>query len=321
MKRFFVLAIGMLALIVGSNPLLAQERDRPTARERRAAERTATREAPQPQSWTGNQAGGFGGGNSGASGFVDPGANQFFRTGIPSVFPFYSLPTGFINQETPFSFSGRPSSFTAGVFYGYNVQVGNGVVGVEADFAWKKLETSAALGTTTSVTYVPFFPPSAQEFATRNEAFTGSIKQGWDASVRLRGGWLVTPWTLLYLTGGVAFGEISGSFSYRAVTNYAGEFVFTDTTTGAGSWNDTRIGATVGIGGETILVPGWKARFEYRYTDFGSFSKDVALVRTCTDATAGATCAAVGPNVGSTNAHIDLRAAFHTVRLGLGFNF
>ena len=51
----------------------------------------------------------------------------------------------------------------------------------------------------------------------RDDVKHGSITQGWDASVRGRFGFLVTPWTLLYATAGVAFGEIKGSFSYSGV--------------------------------------------------------------------------------------------------------
>ena len=41
-------------------------------------------------------------------------------------------------------------------------------------------------------------------------------QQSWDASVRGRAGFLVTPWTLAYGTVGVAFGSVGGSFSYAA---------------------------------------------------------------------------------------------------------
>jgi len=55
-----------------------------------------------------------------------------------------------------------------------------------------------------------------------------------------------------------------------------------------------------------------KLRFEYRYTDFGTFSQDVPLAATGACGTAGFVCTG--------NAHIDMRAAFHTFRVGLGFN-
>src|SRR5262245_42076476 len=101
-----VSAVSVLALTLGSQALLAAEREVPPpseqpaaaperaapareqaapARERPApsARRTAPRERAAPTraaqtttaqstSWTGNQAGGFGGGNAGAGSFADP---------------------------------------------------------------------------------------------------------------------------------------------------------------------------------------------------------------------------------------------------------
>jgi opacity protein-like surface antigen len=67
----------------------------------------------------------------------------------------------------------------------------------------------------------------------------------------------------------------------------------------------------VGAGVETAIALGFnsKLRFEYRYTDLGSFSKDVPLAVTTTPCNFGCTG----------NAHIDMRAGFHTFRVGLGF--
>jgi outer membrane immunogenic protein len=59
-----------------------------------------------------------------------------------------------------------------------------------------------------------------------------------------------------------------------------------------------------------------KLRVEYRYTDFGSFSKDVPLASVVSALVAcSAGCLPTG------NAHIDMRAYFHTVRFGIGFGF
>src|SRR5262249_27906362 len=113
--------------------------------------------------------------------------------------------------ETHFAFSGHKATYTIGPWLGYRWQFGNIVFGVEGDWSWKKGETSAnqfsistfsLLSGTTPVTY------------SRTDSFTGSVKQTWDASIRARYGVLVTPWTLVYGTAGVAFGEITGAFSY-----------------------------------------------------------------------------------------------------------
>jgi outer membrane immunogenic protein len=75
------------------------------------------------------------------------------------------------------------------------------------------------------------------------------------------------------------------------------------------SWNDTRVGGTVGAGWETEIAPGWKARAEYRYTDFGSYTKTFNLSTSCSS------CAAPSSGVS-----IDLKESFHTFRIGLGFD-
>jgi opacity protein-like surface antigen len=103
-------------------------------------------------------------------------------------------------------------------------------------------------------------------------------------------------------------GNVSGSFSYNANI----PFDPIPTVSGAGSWSDTRVGYAVGGGLEAALGGGLKARIEYRYTDFGNISHNVPLIDNgCT--IAGAIC--------GTNAHIDTRAAFNTVKLGLGVDF
>jgi outer membrane immunogenic protein len=195
--------------------------------------------------------------------------------------------------ETPFGFRGQANSFTGGVFAGYRVQFGNFVVGAETDIAWKKGQTSQV--------------QSDLNTLGTPEVFTGSLEQNWDGSVRARFGALVTPSVLFYSTAGLAFSNIQSSFSYTATCAACGGA----SVAGAGSFSETRTGYTVGSGLEVAIAYGLKARLEYRYTDFGHFSYDVPLHP--------------NPSCGllpcGTNAHVDLNAAFHTVRVGLGVDF
>jgi outer membrane immunogenic protein len=280
MKRFLVSGIGALSTIVAFTPAFSADM---TVRPRPSPAVQAP--APQASNWSGGQIGGNGGGSIGNNNFVEPGA---------VVCP------GGLCYETPFSFSGRPASFVGGVFAGYRWQMGNTVFGVEGDATWQQLKTSASQSSisTTMVT----------------DDFSGSIKQEWEGSLRARYGWLVTPMTLIYATGGVSFGEVSGSFSYTG--NWA---TGPATVSGSGSWNDTRVGYTVGGGIESDVsslfgVRGLKARAEYRFTSYGSYSKDIAL------ACVGAAC---GPSVApSSNAHIEVSDVYnHKFLVGLGFDF
>jgi outer membrane immunogenic protein len=215
---------------------------------------------------------------------------------------FWFFPPGLgSNFETPFQIKRHPWSYTVGGFVGYNWQLGNYVVGGEGDIAWKNAQSTASLYTTT-----------VGSGAFRTESFNGTIKQNWDSSIRARAGYLITPWTLIYGTGGVAFGEVKGSFGYAANISCGGSFC--SQTSGASNWSDTRVGWTVGAGVETVVAANWKARFEYRYTDFGNYSKSIPLAYSC----AGVGCTA---SPVSSNAIVNLHPTFHTFRVGLGYNF
>jgi outer membrane immunogenic protein len=84
-------------------------------------------------------------------------------------------------------------------------------------------------------------------------------------------------------------------------------------TTGGGSWSDTRVGWTAGGGGETIISAGLTLRLEYRYTDLGSYSKSLLLATTCP----GGVC----PSSPSYNSTVNLHPTNNAVRVGLGLNF
>lgn len=260
--------------------------------------------APAPQTassnWTGGQLGGSNGVSSVNNNFVEPGA--------------YVCPTGLAFGvscfETPFSFSRHSLSYTIGPFLGYRWQVGNAVIGVEADWSWKRGESTLAQT-------IPFvcFDQGCVDY--RSDTKIGSVKQTWDSSLRLRYGWLVSPSTLLYGTAGLAIGQISGSFSYsgqafEACVGFACLPASGVSAVAAASWSDIRVGGTIGAGIETVIGGPWKARVEYRFTDFGHYSKTIPVV---------SMCLVNGCDTPSSSATIDIRESFHTVRIGLGYDF
>jgi len=225
-----------------------------------------------------------------AQGFAEPGSHL-----SPFCLPVGTYPSSYCT-ETPFSFSGNKTSATGGAFLGYRIQFGSVVAGIEGDINAKS--GSASYAASGSNLY-------------RTETFTGSASQGGDGSIRGRLGYLVTPWTMVYGTGGVAFGKVSGSFAYSAheidgLGSFGGAYV-----TGGGSWSTTRTGATGGGGVETLITPNLTLRLEYRYTDLGRFSENVALRTFC-----DITCTSP-----SSNALINLHPTFQTVTVGFGLNF
>jgi outer membrane immunogenic protein len=265
-------------------------------------ERRSQPKQTQPKTnWSGGQLGGSNGASSVNNNFVEPGAYV-----CPAAFPF-----GVSCFETPFSFSGHPTSYTIGPFLGYRWQFGQTVVGVEGDWSWKKGESSFY-----QQMPVVCFDPGCFDF--RSDTKFGSVKQTWDSSLRVRLGWLVTPQTLIYGTAGLAVGEISGSFSYfgQAFIRLSPTVVTPGSTaTSAATWSDDRLGGTVGVGVEHAIWANWKARLEYRYTDYGSYTKTVAVSTVCAAAASG------GCSSPSSSATINLKESFHTVRVGVGVDF
>ena len=318
MTRLLTLGVGLLAAFATLGSALADE---PPPEKKRAPVRAApvraapARVAPAPRAepvrqasnWSGGQVGGSNGGSFANNAFAEPGS---FICPPGATFGVYCY-------ETPFSFKGHPAGYTIGPFLGYRVQLGSFVVGIEGDVSYK--DTESSVGQATNVQINPVVGGSQFNYL-RNDNFAGTLKQGWDGSVRGRIGVLVTPWTLIYGTGGVALERVSGSLTYvGTVYGCSGPGVscttLVGTATASTSFSETRVGATGGAGvefqlGQSPFGGSWTAKIEYRYTDFGSFSKSFAVYTAC------ATC--TSPSSGAT---IDLHPSFQTVRVGLGFGF
>jgi outer membrane immunogenic protein len=146
---------------------------------------------------------------------------------------------------------------------GYNWQVQNWVVGVEAD-----IQGTDEKGSRTFTCPAGVCSPAANPFAA--VAFVASApisvltmdqKIEWFGTVRARGGVLVTPRVLLYATGGLAYGDVRTA---ESINNTATAQAFSTT--------DTRVGWTVGAGVEGAIGGNWTAKAEYLYMDLGRTS-------------------------------------------------
>src|SRR5262245_55599970 len=340
MRKLLLSGVGVFCAAALVGPALADEPP-PVKRQRAAApERVAAAPQQQGAKWSGGQVGGSNGVSSVNNNFVDPGA---------FVCPVGSSGSTFGRScfETPFQFSGHKTSYTIGPFVGYRLQFGGWVVGIEGDWSWKNSESSLSQSSSTAIsagtTTTSFFDSSFSGTIIsstvpnnyfRTDSFAGSVKQKSDSSFRARVGWLVTPWSLLYVTGGVAFSEISGSFAYSgtlyscgsnpatSLSSCAGSssspLVSTATASTAVTWNDTRVGSTVGAGWEQELFPGWKWRAEYRWTDFGDYTKTFGLATRCTSSSSSPASSCTSSP--SSSVSINLKESFHTFRIGLAFD-
>ena len=165
-------------------------------------------------------------------------------------------------------------------------------VGIEGDASYKKGESS--LSQSSSTPLVIYSGSGSSAFSSsflRSDQFSGSVKQGWDYSIRGRLGTLITPWSLLYRDGWRRVWRNQRTFAYTgslALTSSSSALHLSPSVRQrtAVSWSDTRIGGTVGAGWETEIAPGWKARAEYRYTHFGTYTKTFTLSTACSSGAA-----------------------------------
>ena len=114
-----------------------------------------------------------------------------------------------------------------------------GVFGIEGDFDGSSYKSAYALGGIANYTREPI--------------------QG---SVRGRLGFAVDR-ALFYATGGAAFGDLRNTY-------------VNDLTGATDQYSHTRVGYTVGGGVEYAFTNNLSARVEYRYTDYGSFTDNLA---------------------------------------------
>lgn len=205
-------------------------------------------------------------------------------------------PTGyFATSSVPaIAAVGNPSmdqtGFTGGIQLGYNWQFNsNAVLGIETDFGYMGMNTSAFTGAV-----YPCCAPTAF-------AISQSAKTDWVWTLRPRLGWAVNNW-MIYFTGGLA------------VTQVKGDFIFTDTFATAhesASISETRAGWAVGGGLEYAYAGPWTVKVEYLHLDFGTVSA------TSTNLTAFTPPIAFPTNVFTHS----IKVTDDIVRVGLNYRF
>jgi len=209
--------------------------------------------APPPPTaapgWTGWYLGGNAGGFWGAS------RTTSATTPIPGA-GFTIAALAIINaQGAPANID--TSGFTGGVQGGYNYQVGQWLVGLEADFEAfhnKDTLTSAVPGVIAGSTFV----------------LNSTVNADWLLTVRPRLGWVANNW-LLYGTGGLAVSRVSAAWNF---TNPGGVPTFTESASTA----STKTGWTAGGGVETMLPGRWVVGVEYLYVKLGNISTSAITI-------------------------------------------
>jgi outer membrane immunogenic protein len=151
----------------------------------------------------------------------------------------------------------QKSGFLGGGQIGYNWQLGQTVLGVEADAAWSNLKH------TQNETFDPFFNGKGGE----TSRFSSQID--WLATFRGRAGIAATPGLLLYVTAGAALaGE---KVTYNNITNSFG------VPPGSTAFTNTGFGWVAGLGAEYTLGSNWSVKGEYLHISLDSFTANFPL--------------------------------------------
>jgi outer membrane immunogenic protein len=139
---------------------------------------------------------------------------------------------------------------------GYNYQFNSIVIGAEMDFDWANIKGSG--GQSLSVAPIPVALTT-----------TSDSQLKWLGTLRARLGYTITPTTLLFVTGGGAYGQVNSTttIALTAPKPFGA--------TASADVSDNKWGWTVGGGIEQKLWSGFSIKAEADYIDLGT--QDAAL--------------------------------------------
>jgi outer membrane immunogenic protein len=167
----------------------------------------------------------------------------------------------------PQSVSANMNGVFGGGQIGYNWQNSSRFIfGLEADIQAIGQHASQTLPTIT-LGLIPFAPGS---ITSANLA----EKLPWFGTARLRLGYEPADRWMLYVTGGLAYGEVDTTANAAFTTNVPGPAITTTATSAAA--RNTRTGWTIGAGSEWMISDSWSGKIEYLYMDLGKFTDTFA---------------------------------------------
>lgn len=206
-------------------------------------------------------------------------------------FEIPAAPVALSSRDNPHDFNS--SSARLGLYGGYNWRLQQmWVVGLEADIAWADQKSSAA--------GIPGLIPA---FAPNDSV---RVRDMWDGGLRARLGYLITPATLLYATGGASWMQNEASITCNGNTGWCGGTNATSNRTD--SISKTVAGWTIGAGLEATVMPNWLLRGEYRYASYAGYHATLLQ----------------GGNGANGNLDVveaDIKPRTHTVLIGLAYKF
>jgi outer membrane immunogenic protein len=216
------------------------------------------------------------------------------------------------------AFSGTSARFNP--YLGYNWQFApQWVVGVEGDFGWANQK---------STIFGQIGPGSGFYGPNKSTNDNYSVATKWDASLRLRLGYVINPSVMIYGTVGPAWMKIEESSrcdtvvqGFATAPGFDGIEVGTCAPGSATPVNITQStvkpGFTVGVGGEARLWNDWLVRAEYRYADFGTTT--FTDTRSC-DGTTIIPSGTIGCHYTDVDQHA-IRVKTNTAMFGIAYKF
>lgn len=160
----------------------------------------------------------------------------------------------------PTSLGTHASGGFVGGTIGNNKQYGAFVLGLELDAAWASAKQDNQFLFSQEI----YYPKQLGSSGTIDVATTTHNQLNWFGTIRGRVGYLVTPTTLVFATGGLAVGQVQASSSHSlSIEGYP-------IASAVGVFNDTRGGWTAGAGIEQVLWDRWHLKAEYRHIDLGT---------------------------------------------------
>lgn len=242
-------------------------------------------------SWTGFYVGGQVGSGWGTSQTdVDVG-NTFI--GAPVNQTVNQLIGGSLGLSVPLP-QVQMNGFVGGAQAGYNYQTGVMVFGIEGDIL------GASLNGKTDCFLV----------------LNCTNKINWIADITGRFGVTVGDRGLVYVKGGAAWAGASVGINQSVTVTTALLGGVTANGSINGSASKTVFGGTLGAGVEYAFMPGWSAKIEYDYYDFGRQSMNVPVT-----ASGAITAPVVAAGSILIRTPVSVTERMHTVRVGVNYHF
>jgi outer membrane immunogenic protein len=195
-----------------------------------------------------------------------------------------------------------------GIYGGWNYQINaDYVVGAEVDFGWAN-ETANLHGSAYPGNLL-FGSPSLPFGATPQDVFR--VTTTWDGSAVLRVGRLLSPSTLFYMSGGLAWAHIEATSTCSttptaSVSNCAPGNYF------SGTLGPAIIDQSATALGWDRPWSNWVARGQYRFSDYPSGAFTFATTRTCTGCPSAAS---------PLNVSFQVPVMQHVFEIGIAYRF